>query len=293
MGRDARGRLRVAVFFEKTAFFEKMIFLAICTNCRPLAAVLRQARPKSHLILEKARRFCWYWKIPMISEEPDTPIISIRGLHHSYREGDGVKEVLHGVNLDFVRGEIAIIMGPSGSGKSTLLKLIGAQLTIQQGQIRIDRDSLLGASPAMLRKIRRKIGFIFQSHHLLESIRVIQNVQLPLAFDGRHTGASSRALALAALETVGIADQAEKRPGHLSGGQKQRVAIARALIRKPAIVLADEPTAALDEKTGREVVDLIKKMSKELGVTVILVTHDNRILDIADRIVHMLSLIHI
>lgn len=217
------------------------------------------------------------------------PIISIRELHHSYREGDGVKEVLHGINLDFKKGEIVIIMGPSGSGKSTLLKLIGAQLTIQKGEIRIDKDSLAGANQAMLRKIRRKIGFIFQSHHLLTSISVVQNVQLPLAFDERHTSESSRALALEALETVGIAAQADKKPGHLSGGQKQRVAIARALIRKPSIVLADEPTASLDEKTGREVVEIIKKMSKVLGVTVVLVTHDNRILDIADRIVYLVD----
>lgn len=218
-----------------------------------------------------------------------TSIISIRNLHHSYAEGDGVKEVLHGVDLDFKKGEIAIIMGPSGSGKSTLLKLIGAQLTIQSGEIIVDGHNLHGADPAMLRKIRREIGFIFQSHHLLSSISVVQNVQLPLAFDKTQTSSSSQKLAIEALETVGIADQAFKKPSHLSGGQKQRVAIARALIRKPSIVLADEPTASLDEKTGREVVELIKKMSKVLGVTVILVTHDNRILDIADRIVNMVD----
>ena len=220
---------------------------------------------------------------------PSEPAISIRNLHHSYKEGDGVKEVLHGLSLDFNAGEIVIIMGPSGSGKSTLLKLIGAQLTIQKGEIRIDKDNLHGANQAMLRKIRRKIGFIFQSHHLISSISVIQNVQMPLAFDRRHTGESSRALALEALETVGISAQAYKKPVHLSGGQKQRVAIARALIRKPAIVLADEPTASLDEKTGREVVEIIKRMSKVLGVTVVLVTHDNRILDIADRIVNLVD----
>lgn len=214
-------------------------------------------------------------------------VISIMNLHHSYREGDGMMEVLHGVNLEFKRGEIAIIMGPSGSGKSTLLKLIGAQLTIQSGEIFIDGEDLHGASPAMLRKIRRTIGFIFQSHHLIDSISVTQNVQLPLAFDKNHGGESSKHQAIEALKTVGIEDQAKKKPPHLSGGQKQRVAIARALIRKPSIVLADEPTAALDEKNGREVVDLIKKMSRELGVSVILVTHDNRILDIADRIIHM------
>ncbi|MBO5782204.1 MAG: ATP-binding cassette domain-containing protein [Opitutales bacterium] len=122
---------------------------------------------------------------------------------------------------------------------------------------------------------------------MLDSITVLQNVQLPLAFDKTQNSATSCELAYEALQTVGIASHAEKKPAHLSGGQKQRVAIARALIRKPAIVLADEPTASLDEKTGREVVELIKKMSKELGVTVVLVTHDNRILDIADRIIRI------
>lgn len=215
----------------------------------------------------------------------DSIIISIKDLHHFYDEGDSSKEVLHGINLDIEKGKIVIIMGPSGSGKSTLLKLIGAQLTIQQGQVDIVDDSLHGADKAQLRQVRRKIGFIFQSHHLLNSISVLQNVQLPLAFDENENGPSSQKHALEALDTVGIRDQAFKKPPHLSGGQKQRVAIARALIRKPAIVLADEPTAALDEKNGREVVNLIKKMARELGVTVVLVTHDNRILDIADRII--------
>ena len=180
-------------------------------------------------------------------------------------------------------------MGPSGSGKSTLLKLIGAQLTLQEGDIVIDGNSLRGADKNRLMQLRRNLGFIFQSHHLLNSLKVIQNVQLPLAFDPNATAKSSREDALKTLSTVGIADQADKFPTHLSGGQRQRVAIARALIRKPSIVLADEPTASLDQKSGREIVDIIKKMAKEIGVTVVLVTHDNRILDIADRIVSLVD----
>lgn len=223
------------------------------------------------------------------SVEDTAPIISVRNVRHSYREGDGVKEVLHGIDLDFYPGEIVIIMGPSGSGKSTLLKLIGAQLTIQEGDIIIDGENLQGATPKKLMLLRRNLGFIFQSHHLLDSISVLQNVQLPLAFAEDATGESSRAEALEVLSTVGIADQAGKRPSQLSGGQRQRVAIARALIRKPGIVLADEPTASLDQKSGREIVEIIKKMAKELGVTVVLVTHDNRILDIADRIVSLVD----
>lgn len=215
------------------------------------------------------------------------PIISVRNLRHSYREGDGMKEVLHKVSADFYAGEIVIIMGPSGSGKSTLLKLIGAQLTLQEGDIRVGKHELNGASPSALMKIRRDLGFIFQTHHLLNSISVLQNVELPLAFDETATRQTARERALEALRTVGIDSQANKKPSHLSGGQRQRVAIARALIRKPAIVLADEPTASLDQKSGREVVEIIRKMAKTLGVTVVLVTHDNRILDIADRIVSL------
>ena len=217
------------------------------------------------------------------------PIISIRSLRHSYMEGETMKEVLHSVDLDFYEGEIVIIMGPSGSGKSTLLKIVGAQLTLQEGDVRIGDCNLRGATQKDLMKIRRKLGFIFQSHHLLDSISVLQNVQLPLAFDENVTAMSSKERALKALAMVGIDSQAYKKPSKLSGGQRQRVAIARALIRKPAIVLADEPTASLDEKSGREVVEIIRKMAKDMGVTVVLVTHDNRILDIADRIVSLVD----
>ena len=218
-----------------------------------------------------------------------TSVISVKNLRHSYREGDGVKEVLHGINLEFGEGEIVIIMGPSGSGKSTLLKLIGAQLTLQSGDVVICGKSLKGASKSELMKMRREMGFIFQSHHLLDSITALQNVQLPMAFDPSATGESSKKRALEVLGTVGIASHAGKHPKHLSGGQRQRVAIARALVRKPKIVLADEPTASLDQHSGREVVEIIRKMAKDIGVTVVLVTHDNRILDIADRIISLVD----
>ncbi|MFI3290884.1 MAG: ATP-binding cassette domain-containing protein [Opitutales bacterium] len=225
----------------------------------------------------------------MTTSDKMSSLIKIRDLRHSYKEGESIKEVLHGINLDFYEGQIVIIVGPSGSGKTTLLKLIGAQLSIQEGQIEIQGEKLQGASQAQLRKIRRKIGFIFQSHHLLDSINVLQNVQLPLAFDENHNAKSSAKLAMESLEKVSIANQAHKNPSHLSGGQKQRVAIARALVGRPSIILADEPTASLDEKTGREIVELIKKMSEEFKVSVILVTHDNRILDIAHRIIKLVD----
>ena len=205
------------------------------------------------------------------------------------RAGYGAKLVLDGVDAEIPEHGVVTLLGPNGCGKSTLLKVMGAQLTIQDGDVRIGDFSLKGASPRQLMEIRRHLGFIFQSHHLINSISVLQNVQLPLAFDPTATAKTSKERALKALATVGIESQAFKKPSRLSGGQRQRVAIARALIRKPAIVLADEPTASLDEKSGREVVEIIREMAKTLGVTVVLVTHDNRILDIADRIVKLVD----
>lgn len=215
------------------------------------------------------------------------PIVSVRDLRHSFAEGDSVHPVLHGVTADFLPGEVVVIKGPSGSGKTTLLKLIGAQRSIQAGDILVEGRSLGAAKPADLVKIRRGIGFIFQAHHLLNSLTVLQNVQMPLTHSAKHDTASSAAAAMRMLEKVGLRDYAHKSPTHLSGGQSQRVAIARALVGEPRVILADEPTAALDKQTGREVVTLLHDLAKKDGVTVVLVTHDDRILDVADRILHM------
>jgi putative ABC transport system ATP-binding protein len=214
-----------------------------------------------------------------------TPFISISGLTHAFGEGALRKEVLQEVSLDFYPGEIVIIMGPSGSGKTTLLTLAGALRTVQQGSIRMDGVELFRARPAEIRAVRRKVGFIFQGHNLVASLTACENVQLALTMDGAETAASSRLKALHYLDMVGLADHSHKKPDELSGGQKQRVAIARALIRRPGIVMADEPTAALDKKTGREVVELLQKLARTEGVAILLVTHDNRILDVADRII--------
>lgn len=220
---------------------------------------------------------------------PMSPIIQVRDLHHSFTEGTVTKEVLHGIDAEFAPGEICLIMGPSGSGKTTLLKLIGGQRAVQHGSLVVAGQELFAARQRDLVAVRRKIGFIFQAHHLIESLSVCQNVQMPLSFDDGETGATSRARAMELLERVGIAEHAKKHPSHLSGGQKQRVAIARALVRRPEIILADEPTASLDGATGREVVNLIQKLAKESGCTIVLVTHDTRILDIADRLVHLVD----
>lgn len=220
---------------------------------------------------------------------PGSPIIRVTDLHHAFVEGAEAKEVLHGISAEFARGEICLIMGPSGSGKTTLLKLIGGQRAIQRGSIIVDGQELAGVRQRDLVAVRRKIGFIFQLHHLIEALTVCQNVQMPLTFDAGHNAATSRARALELLERVGIAEHAHKHPSHLSGGQKQRVAIARALVNHPSIILADEPTASLDGKTGHEIVELMQKLAQENGCTIVLVTHDNRILDIADRLIHLVD----
>ena len=213
------------------------------------------------------------------------PFITIQHLSHAFGTGALRKEVLRDVSVDFYPGEIVIIMGPSGSGKTTLLTLVGALRSVQQGSIRIGGTELSGAGSDTIIGVRRRIGFIFQGHNLIPSITACENVQLALSVDPEATAAHSRRLAIEFMGMVGLAGQEHKKPDELSGGQKQRVAIARALIRRPDIIMADEPTAALDRKTGREVVELLQQLSRREGVAILLVTHDNRILDIADRII--------
>ncbi len=213
------------------------------------------------------------------------PFITINDLSHAFGAGVLKKEVLQGISIDFYPGEIVIIMGPSGSGKTTLLTLAGALRTIQHGSVRVDGVELYQAKPDAVRTIRRKIGFIFQAHNLVASLTVCENVQLALTMDPLETAASSREKALHYLNIVGLAEHAHKKPDELSGGQKQRVAVARALVRRPGIIMADEPTAALDKKTGREVVELLQRLARQEKAAVLLVTHDNRILDVADRII--------
>ena len=220
-------------------------------------------------------------------ESQPVPVIAVRNLGHWFDEGDGRHQVLHDITLNVFPGEIVLITGPSGSGKSTLLKLIGAQRTVQSGHLCVNGRELNGARPRDLVQIRRGIGFIFQSHHLLKSLTVCQNVQMPLSHNPRHNARSSREAALAMLARVGLSEHATKLPAHLSGGQNQRVAIARALVSSPKIVLADEPTASLDKHTGREIVELLQSLARNNGAAIILVTHDNRILDIADRILNL------
>ena len=214
----------------------------------------------------------------------DKALISVNDLCHNFGKGDVRLQVLHHVNVDFYPGEIAIIMGPSGSGKTTLLTLAGALRSIQEGSIVIGGIELHGATPARQLAVRHQIGFIFQAHNLLDALNARENVQMGL---GHRTDLSTneiRLRALAMLERVGLKGHDHKHPRQLSGGQRQRVAVARALVREPSIIMADEPTAALDKTTGREVVELLQRLAREMNCAVLMVTHDNRILDIADRI---------
>jgi putative ABC transport system ATP-binding protein len=212
-------------------------------------------------------------------------VIVFEAVRHSFGAGALSKRVLHDVSAEFLRGEIVILTGPSGSGKTTMLTLAGALRTVQEGSVRIFDQELSGASPEQRVAIRRRIGYIFQAHNLLESLSASQNVQLALALtQPQLTPHDGRAAAVTMLTAVGLGGKVDHFPAQLSGGQKQRVAIARALVGKPQIILADEPTSALDRTSGREVVDLLHSLARQQGCAILLVTHDNRILDIADRI---------
>jgi putative ABC transport system ATP-binding protein len=210
--------------------------------------------------------------------------ISIRSLNHSFGSGSLRKQILFDISADLYPGEIVINTGPSGSGKTTLLTLVCGLRSVQGGSVNTLGMELNGASRDDLVRVRRNIGFIFQAHNLLGALTACQNVQLGAALGSKLAARETRKRSVEMLGLVGLATHVDKHPHQLSGGQKQRVAIARALIRQPKIVLADEPTAALDKASGREVVDLLQKLAKEQGCAILLVTHDNRILDVADRI---------
>jgi putative ABC transport system ATP-binding protein len=215
------------------------------------------------------------------------PVIEIENLDHYFGQGELRKQVLFKINLEINRGEIVLMTGPSGSGKTTLLTLVSGLRSPQSGSCQILGQELCGASPTKLVQARRNNGYIFQAHNLHRSLTATENVQMGLEVQGIYSKKERRDRAIAMLEQVGLGDRIDYYPDNLSGGQKQRVAIARALVAHPAIILADEPTAALDSKSGREVVNIMQKLAREQGSTILLVTHDDRILDIADRLVHM------
>jgi putative ABC transport system ATP-binding protein len=215
-----------------------------------------------------------------------SPIV-VENLNHSFGKGSLQKQVLFDVSTEIPAGEIVILTGPSGSGKTTMLTIVGALRSAQSGSVRVLGEELCNAKPATLERVRRQIGFIFQHHNLMNALTAQQNVELGLRVkrDMSRTEVSRRAEEM--LEAVGLEQHLHKRPEQLSGGQRQRVAIARALAGEPGMLLADEPTASLDSQAGREVVDRMQSLARKQGTTILLVTHDNRILDVADRLVHL------
>ena len=216
-----------------------------------------------------------------------TQVVSIRNLNHFFGEGKLKKQILFDIDLTLNSGEVIILKGPSGSGKTTLLTLMGGLRSPQSGSLLVFGRELVGAKKDRLVKTRRNIGYIFQSHNLLMSLTAKQNVQMSLELHDELRSSDIEDRAIALLETVGLGEHVNYRPQSLSGGQKQRVAIARALVSRPKMVLADEPTAALDSKSGRDVVELMQQLAREQGCTILIVTHDNRILDVADRIIEL------
>ncbi|HIK43448.1 MAG TPA: ATP-binding cassette domain-containing protein [Leptolyngbyaceae cyanobacterium M65_K2018_010] len=213
--------------------------------------------------------------------------VQVRDLNYFFGRGDLRKQVLFDINLDLQRGQIVIMTGPSGSGKTTLLTLIGALRSADQGSLKVLGQELVGLGHRQLVEIRRNIGFIFQAHNLFESLTAAQNVEMAVELTGNFRHKRQRAEEI--LAKVGLADRADYKPAALSGGQKQRVAIARALVNQPQLILADEPTAALDKQSGREVVLLMQQLAQEENCTILMVTHDNRILNVADRLIDLVD----
>lgn len=215
------------------------------------------------------------------------PVVVIRNLNYAFGQGPLIKPVLVDISLDLYPGEIVILMGPSGSGKTTLLTLIGALRSLHSGSLKFQGREMLGAPERRLIQARQQIGFIFQSHNLLDCLTAQENVGMSLKLHKHLSVQERKAGSIAILKAVGLGAQVNDYPANLSGGQKQRVAIARALVSCPKLVLADEPTAALDSKSGRNAVEIMRRLAREEGCTVLLVTHDNRIQDMADRILEM------
>ena len=211
--------------------------------------------------------------------------IQTQALDHFFGEGEARKQAIFDVNLEIERGKLTILMGPSGSGKTTLLTLMGCLRHVQSGSVTLLERELKGAGEAELVRLRRRLGFIFQAHNLHESLTATENVLMGLQVHGKGNAAKQMAAAHHMLRLVGLEDRLDYLPGNLSGGQKQRVAVARALVSNPNVIFADEPTAALDKVSGRNVVDMLKTMGRERGTTTVMVTHDNRILELADRII--------
>lgn len=222
-----------------------------------------------------------------MTEHKESPVIQIRDLTKVYQLG-GSNDVhaLRGVSLDIFPGEMVAIMGPSGSGKSTLMNMIGCLDTPSAGEYYLDGLLVSDLVDDQLAEVRnRKIGFIFQKYNLLARANAVENVELPLRYSDDPSNMTGRAKAM--LEMVGLGDRFDHKPNELSGGQQQRVAVARALVNDPAIILADEPTGNLDSVSGQEVMDLLLKLNREKGTTIVVVTHDQGVASKAQRTIRL------
>jgi putative ABC transport system ATP-binding protein len=218
---------------------------------------------------------------------PPAPLFQTVGLKKTYRLGDVTIEALRGVDLDVARGEFVVVAGPSGSGKSSLLNLLGCLDEPDGGSVRFDGADLAALGPRERTLIRRRqLGFVFQSFNLVPVLSAFENVEYPLWIDGVRA-ADRRRRVTDALAAVGLADRLRHRPDQLSGGERQRVSLARALVHEPLAVLADEPTANLDSRTGAAIVDLLSRMNAERGTTFLFATHDPDIIARAPRTVRL------
>ena len=213
--------------------------------------------------------------------------VHIGNLNHFYGDKAIRRQVLFDINFNLCHGEMVILTGASGSGKTTLLSLVGGLRSVQSGRLLSIGKDLLGASEKQLTNLRKSIGYIFQGHNLLPFMTARQNVQMALELHEHVSPQAARERAEKMLTAVGLGERIDYYPQQLSGGQKQRVAIARALVNRPQLILADEPTAALDSKTGRSVVSLMNQLAKEEGSAILMVTHDSRIFDMANKIIKM------
>ncbi|HNR55001.1 MAG TPA: ABC transporter ATP-binding protein [Flavobacteriales bacterium] len=214
-------------------------------------------------------------------------MIDLKGIRKAYHTGNNVLQVLKGIDLHIGRGELVSIMGSSGSGKSTLLNIVGILDTYDEGEYLLDGQLIKGQNETENALLRSKyIGFVFQSFNLITFKNAMENVALPLYYQGMARRKRNE-LALEMLEKVGLREWAHHMPNELSGGQKQRVAIARALISNPKIILADEPTGALDSKTSQDVMELLTRVNRDLGLTVVIVTHERDVAAKTQRVIYL------
>ena len=219
----------------------------------------------------------------------EAPAVRAEGVNFSYGEGEARFQVLFDNRIDIAPGQLVVMTGPSGSGKTTLLTLIGGLRSLQEGRIEVLGHDLSGLGPRELVRVRRDIGFIFQLHNLFESLTAYENVKMAVQLAGVGSAAHIRERAVGILERLGLGHRIDHKPHSLSGGQRQRVAIARALVTRPALLLADEPTGNLDAANGLQIIQLLRDLNRQDGLTIVMVTHNLDIVHETDRVVRLVE----